>query len=149
MSRLAIIVAGFATFGIFTVSNPAIAQTNTGSGKGPNSIQFYYDADIEGDWKLKWKSGGIWHQGYLKMYNNNYGKLWVSAPYRNYPTVKQEVKVQQRRNSFILQGYNPTHPDYSPDTFRFYLGNRQDQVVRVENCSSGPCRSIEEFYKVR
>ena len=143
---------------ITSFTSPAIAQTNTVE---PNSVErdgnsdsvapFSVNPDFGGQsvdpgfhnyiYYLRWRDGGVLHKGKLIMNNNNYGKLIVYTNVLDRP-VKQTIKLQRTRNSFILQGYNPTHPDYSADRFRFQLGNSPSDIVRVQHCSTGRCVPI-------
>ena len=146
MSRLTAFFAGFATLGVLATATPAIAQTmkpfsvdhNFGNGSNPQSVNPNFD---DYAWFLRWKDGGVQHFGKLMMNNNGHGKLVVYTDVLNRP-IKQDIKLKRSANSFLLQGYNPSHPNYSADKFRFQLGNSPSDITKIQHCSTGPCVPI-------
>lgn len=97
--------------------------------------------DLNGKWYLEWTEGGVKHQGKLLM-NGDSGKLYVDTDVTRRP-IRQNIRLQRTRNGFILQGSNPTHPNYSPDEFHFQLGNNPNDIINVENCSTGSCFPVK------
>lgn len=92
---------------------------------------------------------------YVKWYHRDiphYGKIYMQNRYRGYFYVKvrgirkpirQTIVVKRGSNGWILQGRNPTHPNYSPDRFRCQLSNtgnsiKIDQMERFSGGSFSP-----------
>jgi len=149
MTRLAALVAGLTTLGIATLSStvqasPLTNSVNSDSNNAPRiqSVDPNLTPDFDSNtYILRWKDGGVRHYGKLVMYNNKRGKLRVYTNVLDQP-VTQDIALRRNRNSFILQGYNSTHPNYSADRFRFQLGNSASDISRLEHCSTGPCVPI-------
>lgn len=142
-------IAGFAAPGIAEVSN---------TGETSNSeieISQEAEAETEGDFEiesvqpdlgvheLQWTAGGIEHRGTLWMAGDT-GTLQVEVDALDQP-VRQDVELSRDGSGFILEGSNPSDPNYSADTFRFQLvDGTVDQISNIENCSDGPCVPVDE-----
>lgn len=114
-------------------SEPLVAQSYAQNNPSTLSI----DPDLNGKWHLQWRAGGVQHRGILFM-NGKTGKLYVDTNVTERP-IKQTMKLQRDGNGFMLQGFNPTHRNYSPDKFYFQLGNSPSEITNVQNCSRNSC----------
>ena len=93
---------------------------------------------------VKWHHKNIPHYGKIYMQNRYRGYLYVKVSGIRKP-IRQTIVVKRGSNGWILQGRNPTHPNYSPDRFRCQLSytSKSVNIDQMERFSGGSFSPID------